>query len=390
MSNLGKQVQQQLPPGLEMSTLLSTGLQDAIRKQTFQAWGSGIGMVVGALLAAWLLGAMPVAWNAVTADANGLLWGFLWLSRLLGVAMGAATGATLFRHITYTVVAKALLALREHPAATEAEKAWLTFELAAMRHALQGSAWTTPAQAPVITIFGMVLWLALTVAALTAGDSIHVTGLEVMQGLLACVVFSTGWQVVYVAPPAMRKLDMDAARVALANHLREGAPSPQPILKHRDSLTNSDLRISIAIGMFIAAVGLQIGIAAVQDWVKAKEKEAAQVTAFNAKLNAVSFKLASGSKEATEKALETLKASQYQDQKLVWATYSSEMEKGTYTPAPFRAGDCTLLNPERSEMVVCSVMKVPGLTELLRKQVSKQDWWLFNGRALPSIREARP
>lgn len=230
MFSFGKRAStSELPSSLRNSALLTAGLQATIRSQYIIAGMTGLGMILGAVLAAWLMVQIPGVWGGLTLAipsgwAGLALTVLVWVGRAVGVVMGAVVVSAFFRHVTYTVVAKSLIKLKEIPTITAEESAWLDFEIATMAKFLSKSDWlmeSTPIQ-----VMGVLVWVVLAIGAVTGTVSYGPEMLLVIaQIIFFSAFFTMGWSLVFRAPTWMQNLDV----VHAEKMFKELQPDDEPL-----------------------------------------------------------------------------------------------------------------------------------------------------------------
>lgn len=305
----------ELPSSLRNSALLTAGLQATIRGQYIIAGMTGLGMILGAVLAAWLVVQIPGAWNGMMFALPGGWQGVAlivlsWVGRVVGVVMGGIVVSAFFRHITYTVVAKSLMTLKENPAITAEESAWLDFELATMAVALRKSDWTESGVFGYVV--GTLVWFGVSFFAIT-GSLAFTDGIWLMtvQLFVFLAIVITGWMFVFRAPASMLALDFDEVLEKLKTQLKT-TETPLAILTHAKPLT--DYAVALLVCAVLAV--LAGGCARVLD-------RELQYTAYKENLTAAvrtaKVELSEAGESDRDEILATLGKTQYSGKKVNWA-----------------------------------------------------------------------
>jgi hypothetical protein len=372
-----------LPAPLASSSLLTTGLQSIVRNQALRTVFFSIGMVLGAVLGAWFVGELPSLFSSIPSlnvTETGVLWGLIWLTRLAGIALGAQVGHMFFRHIAYTVVAKSLLVLREHPEATVEEKAWVTFELAAMYSTLyDSSAWADQSTFLLRNVKAVVVVWCLGMSYFAINISREaITPLYAVQLLTFAIIFASCWQHVYRSPAVMSKLDKDAARQSLHDLLpNEYATSMlQPTLKHAHGHN-----IWVVLGTMLVIFFLG-GLTTV---IRADHRQRTQAVESVAQIQGLAAKLLKAPSDQKQAYAVKLHATQYADARLQWATYNNLLE-ATARNTPFSEQSCSLVSPMKAA-VVCSRFgkdATRAMASALHENLTEKIWQMFNGAWYPS------
>lgn len=363
-----------LPAALKDSALLTIGLQSAIRSQYIITVMTAVGMILGAVLVAWLVAFAPGAWEATTftGPGAGTLNALNWIGRVLGVVMGAVMVGAFFRHVTYTTVAKTLLKLQKHPEISDLERTWLTFESASMAVALRKSDWTES------RVFGYVvatlIWFGMSFFAITGSlDFTDGIWLMTVQLFVFLAIFITGWMFVFRAPASMLVLDFDEVLEKLKTQLKT-TETPLAILTHAKPLTD------YAGALLVCAILAMLagGCARILD-------RELQYTAYKENLTAAvrtaKVDLSEAEESQRDEILATLGKTQYSGKKVNWAIVADVRE------SPFNFRDCAKLDrlSINDELAfVCAdgdTSMVNLLKDLIQGELTSAEWSRFIFRA---------
>lgn len=362
----------QLPPALRESVLLTTGLAGVLRTQYLLAGMTTLGMILGAALAAWLVGFAPMLWNAASVNiifqSVDTLTILSWVGRGFGVAMNAVFFATFFRHVTYTAVANTLLALKRRADATDAERAWLDFELAAMVSELSASSWTSGFNLAEVTlrVIPSAVWCGTAFLAFDAATIYtNETWTQFWQFLVFVCTFSMAWSIAFAKPSNV--LELDVAEKAVGSILN--VQSVTPVLKHRKS--KMDEYNGFVFLMVFASLILSVVIPMVRDDIRQDAKDAQRASTITA--------LGRTTNEQNKNELvESLRTTQYAGQKLKWAVYAS-VDEALAPNTPFKEIHCHRVEAIGTSPYLCASDDLTK-SALIELKLTSADWHMFYTR----------
>jgi hypothetical protein len=362
----------QLPPALRESVLLTTSLAGVLRTQYLVAGMTTLGMILGAALAAWLVGFAPLLWNSadinIMFSAVDTLSILSWVGRGVGVAMGAFVGSTFFRHVTYTAVANTLLALKQRPEATDMEKAWLDFELASMVKELSASIWINAVSLSEITfrVVLSVIWLGFALLVFDASTLYtNVMWTQYWQAMAFVCVFVIAWSFAFSAPTIVLKIE--AAQGAVCSII--GEEFLTPVLQHRKSKT--DDHCGFVILTFVVALILSVAIPLVRDDIRKDAEDAQRASTIKA--------LGQSTNEQNKNELvKSLRTTQYAGQKLNWAVYVS-LADALAPNTPFKEIHCHRVEAIGTSPYLCASDDLTK-SALIELKLTSADWHMFYTR----------